>query len=367
MSRFYNQKGFVSTPIIFIVIILVLGGYLFYRNTNIEPQKITNNQPAEDTTPTPTPTPDIKPDPDGKNKIYTNHIENYTIKFPSDWTLFQRFNTSSYQDPRIKTPDNITVSIFPPGEPSEGNRLPYATTVEINVWKPQPRANEAGNEAFEQEYLKPNSSDKSQRTNKVASLTVDGKKAIQTITQPIPGDIKETVYTYATQISYGVYTYSIKFRGSEKIVQANLDTYKQILNSFKFTGPEPTFTPPTLQTYTNEKYGYSFRYPGNWLVNSFQGDYSKGIIVVDEKDREVFTLHQESRYGKCPPASAKKEVQIGDTVATLVFDCDHPRVVSSKGQEFEMQPDIFIEENIRAVDPRVLDLLKSIQGLKVIQ
>lgn len=379
MPRFHNQKGFISNPIIFIVIILALGGYLFYRNTDLEPKKVTSNQPTGDITLTPTSTPDIKLDPDGKNKIYTNHIENYSFKSPADWTLSQKFNTSSYQDPRIKTPDNITVSIFPPGEPTEGDRLPFATVVEITVQKPQPRANEAdvkkGQESFEQAYLKSNTDDKTQRTNKVASLTVDGKKAIQTITKPIPGDIKETVYAYETQIRNGVNIYSIKFRGTEKIVQANFDAYKQILNSFKFTGPEPTFTQPTLQTYTNEKYGYSFQYPSNWLVNSFQGDYNKGIAVVDENDREVFNLSQEKRYGKCPPASyygkdyayPKKEVQIGETMATLILDCDHPRVVTSKGQEFKMLPDIFVEENIRPADPRVLNLLKSIQGLKVIQ
>lgn len=369
--KLMKQRGLIPLAVIFIVIIVTLA-VAAYLKTN---KNIKQFAPEVSTlTPSPVPTPDIKLDETGKSKIYTNHVENYSLKFPLGWVLSEKFQKTGYEDPRIETPISTEVILFPP---SEQNKEAYKTHVGVIVRKPNPRANSADVEKiaanFEKEYSKPISDGAGQREYKIANLTVDGRKAIRRVSRTLPGDQTERFYSLETGFPYGVFIYDIDFSGDETIINDNLKIYEQIITSFKLSSSEPTFSPTSLKTYTNEA-GYSFQYPGNWLVNSFQGDYSKGIIIVDEKDQEVFALHKEARNGKCLPSSyygkdyvyPSREVQLGDTKVILFSDCDHPRVVSSKGQEFKMDPDIFVDKNIKPVDPRLLDLLKSIQGLKVV-
>lgn len=77
-----NQKGVVILPILIIVLLLGLVGYLVFQNSQLRKEQPSLNQPtATPTSNLPSPT----SSPTDNWKTYTNTAYGYSIKFPSSW------------------------------------------------------------------------------------------------------------------------------------------------------------------------------------------------------------------------------------------------------------------------------------------
>lgn len=262
--------------------------------------------------------------------------------------------------------------IYPSSEKNEQNPQ-FRNTISVIVKKPNPRRQDQEDKEsaanFTKTYNQPVSDGTGQREYKISNHTVSDQPAVRVINRTLPGDGTETYYSLSTLFRYGIYDYSISFGSDEKFIKKNAGIYDQIVESFKLIGPAPTVKPIALKSYRNEKHGYSFQYPSNWLVN---GDIMGGqIIVVDENDREMFTLTIEPRYGaSCPPDSyygpdyhtPEADIQFGSQKVHLKQDCNGPWVNAASGQEFRLDGAFYTKQP----DQRLLNLLKSIQGLKVV-
>lgn len=367
------QKGFAQVVVLAVLFLGILGFFIWsWKQPNRDDKVQPSAKPVISTPiPTPYPSPDVKTDKSGKFKTYTNHVENYTFNFPIDWNLTEAYSkVLPYDDPRIDNPVNVTAMLS-----KEGESFIFIT---IEVDKPEPRREndqtqnvaKAGNrkkyedqaENIQQKVDEVIAAGGMEAYIKIGNKLVSNQKAVQTIKTAVPGAPTEATCNFDTVFDYGVFTYTIQakcdaFRSHQIMAEAK-KAYDQILGSFKLTGPIPTKVPITLKTYEDKINGYSFQYTSNWLVNS--GDYSKGVIVVNGNDVEMLTLSKETRYGnKCPKLGEDQKVNLGGKEVVLTFDCDNPRVKSSKGEEFEMHLDL--------KDQRILYLLKSMQGMTVVK
>lgn len=352
----FNQKGYVAVLVIILGLILILGIFKVSQKQNSKTIKMT--QPV--ILPSTSPSPDIKLDKSGDFYSYTNHTENFSLSYPKGWKV--------RENPKQENGEGVVI-LYPPQSIPENS--PFAARLQVYVLKPNPRTeakeSESDKVGFEKEYLKPISDGKGLRNFKIGNTTIAGQKAIIEVERSLEGDQTESYYSQSTSFPYGIFYYSIKMLGSEEEeVKKYLGDYDKILASFKLLGPKPTVTPITLKTYTNEKLGFSFEYPSNWLVNTFQnnGDFNKGFTVVNEDDEEILTMYQEGRYGaSCKEiAPVQKNVLFGENKVDIKFDCDHPRVKTKSGKEFAVGLYVFGSES----EQDGLKLLKSIKGLTVI-
>lgn len=160
--------------------------------------------------------------------------------------------------------------------------------------------------------------------------------------------------------------YEVSFGTSDKdSLDKNVVNIDQIMASFKFLSKADF--PVTTLTYKNNDLGFSFDYPINWLVNTFQnnGDYNKGFTLVNEDDIEMMTMFIQSRYYNCKQTNPPKNVIFGGKKAILTYDCDHPRVKIKQGIEFKLEVNLGMNQSTEW-DNQLLEVLKSIQGLELI-
>ncbi|MBI3485802.1 hypothetical protein HY025_02550 [Candidatus Daviesbacteria bacterium] len=359
MKNKFIKKSFKKDQKFLLIGLIIIIGLIFYRLQIQTPQnidlKVVKSTAAPIATATPKPTPDIKPDSFG-NLIYTNHTDNYSFQIPKDW-IVRQFDGDGK--------GHLFDEIVPPGEQ---NKKYYSTSVVVSVEHPNKRTEQEevlkNQQDFDKRYNSPISLNTNQRSYKVGNTIVSGQKAITEVNKSLQGDATDTFYKLVTSFYYGIAQVNISFQFDQDVINKNLDGYNLILKTFKLLGPVPTLTPVFLKTYTNDKLGYSFKYPSNWLVNSFQnGDYNKGITIVDEHDWEVITMYQEpgSRAGCSIPTEYKK-IQFEASLVNVLFDCDHPRVKTKNGQEFRFEMKFFGYPP----EAKALELLKTVQGLTIV-
>lgn len=125
-----------------------------------------------------------------------------------------------------------------------------------------------------------------------------------------------------------------------------------------------------LQVYVDLS-GFAFTYPKYWHVKTFQNK-AVGIILVNEKDQEIFTLYDSPlvNWVGCENFSdtIKKEVPIGNKTSTILLN-DNGKVVNTCkalpvktlfGKEFNMEFRYFNTES----QEQAIKVLKSLRGIK---
>lgn len=363
-----NQKGF--TPILLIVIIVVVGAIFVVAKNSLLPKSLDSLPPMKSfpgqeelyatSTPFPSPVSEIKLDATGKYTIYTNYEKGYSFKFPVDWVYKEGKEIGD-------------IYIYPPGQDIDH---PYSTVIYTVRSLPNPRKelkdSEEADREFNEVYNAPVDTNFNQRRYKLPNTVVSGKKAVKVVNQSVPDFPTEIFYSLSTYFRYGIAEYSIAFTGDEEVVNKHSSEYNQVLSSFKLLGPAPTPRPITIKTFTNDNLGFSFEFPSNWLVNTFQnnGDYNKGFTLVNEDDGEVITMYFEpgDRAG-CDKDYSKnktyfnedKKFEFGDTGKT--YDCHFFVVKTSRGFEFFMELKFFGTEG----EDKGLEIVKSFKGLEIVR
>lgn len=339
-----HQKGIAPVYLILIAAALFFGGVLYYKSA---PQKASQSVKISDPSrPTPYPSPwDKVEDLKNGNVRYTNYKDNFQVDLPKSWT--------------INYTNRGMFSLFASNNTNKAEGGPDWTTgldIRVSVQKPT------------EDTIK-NAEDSLKGDER---LMIDGFTAARRVIYLPPFTEPYYAVKYFIKKERKLY-YIVEFGTGEKATfQNNQNLIKRIINTFQFL--DKSDRKISLIHHSNSDLGYSFDYPSNWLVNTFQnnGDYNKGITVVNDDDKEMLTLQPEPGNGApCPPASyygkdyqyPKTDVQLGSETVHLVSDCNNPRVKTSKGYELKMDADVFGVKT----DPRLLELLKSFQGLKIVK
>lgn len=157
-------------------------------------------------------------------KTFTNSVNNYTIKIPTDWEIDN--NTGAF----LGIPGEV---IFIP--PSQKEVKAYQTNIAITAMKTEKVRYSLNTAEKYQEWIsKPISDGAGERLYKVGDLEINGTQAVQFVTRALPGDPTEAFYSITTWLRKDGTNYYIELGGSENIVKEEQDTYNQILQTFKF-------------------------------------------------------------------------------------------------------------------------------------
>lgn len=311
-----QQKGSTHLILIFIVLVIIV---IYSGAKIVTAPKDASKLPPMTTDPT-RPETNVKDKtenlPDGGTR-YINSDESFQIDVPKDW--FVKIN----QGPN----ENFGASIY---------------------WT----AN--GKENVEYDGMMPSTDIISTRMNKYrepqqmktsTKLKINGLDA-EFMIHDNKGEQTEAYVTYNYQIQKSPREYFwFEFGSDTEVPLKNKKAeIAAIMNTFKLV-PNPKDGQQII--FKNPQLKYSFKYPSNWLVNTFQnsGNYNQGITVINEEDQEILTL--EAR-------------QLGERCRTILggfdeFYCKQPYAVTKDGYEFKL--------SVNPENPKTSELLNSFEGL----
>jgi hypothetical protein len=333
-----HQKG--SVPVFIVIAVVVVIAALFALGMNKSaPSPSASLSPSVVATPAPRPTPDVNFDESGKNKIYTNHTDNYTVHFPAKFKVVEN---PPYVDivPENTSDPHVHILIQ-----SKRSNPRYITFINEEQAK------------FTDAY------------NKSSLHTlVSGQKAYQFRTSRNgESGHEESLFT---AFRYGIDGYSLDLTSDNlNDFNANQEAYSQILKTFTLLQPAATPVSKALQNFTDDKLGISFQYPGDWLVKTNSDD----LVVYDEGDHEIVTLTSSTpSYNiACKHTYDKKQTYpLGATQVTfdMASECLNDtyvkvRTQSDKEMYFSFQF-ISIGQTNKEQD---IQFLKTIKGIEIIK
>jgi hypothetical protein len=162
------------------------------------------------------------------------------------------------------------------------------------------------------------------------------------------GQQTELYFEFNYQVKKGNSIYHFDFGSvAEQTLKDKKAEMDKIMSSLKWIDKAA----PYQVTFTNPVLGYSFEYPSNWRVNTFQndGNYNKGIIVINEQGGEVLTLEARELGNRC-------DTWYG---GYSDFECKKPYAINKDGYEFKM--------NATYDNPEVAKMIQSFKGLNFIK
>lgn len=262
-----DQRG-LSPLLIIVLIAFAISGYFLYSKNVIKNQKKPTPESSTQTSVIPQEKRNIgsiEKDEKTGDQIYKNDILNYSIRIPKDWTI----------------KDNQGVFIGIPGEavfyyPGHDPNLPFGSGIAIFAAKSKVGVRLSYKGDFKQALNEKSSSGEGDHVFKLGNSKVAGLDAVQFVNRTLPGDATETFYEVITWMVYKDMNYYFEFFGDEELIKQNLQVYNNILSTFNFLNQNQVDT-SNWEIYTNTKYGYSIKYPDNWIVNESD---SNGINIV---------------------------------------------------------------------------------------
>ncbi len=226
-----NQKG-LAPILIFFLIALGLGGYFVYTNYSNNHYKVSSQPTSSSST----------ADENTDWKSYTNSKGNYSFKYPVDFYVEESNNAEdgfvynrvtiynkAYKD-FVDDFNNHRTSVLNPDDNE---------TFLMSIVIP-PEKNNSSLEMAKKEYGIPG--------NQSVDYTIDGIKGFRVVN----GD---TVVVYKGQ------EYYFQLRNYNNKYASYFD---KILSTFKFTDQNQSNETANWKTYTNSKYGFTFKYPSDY-------------------------------------------------------------------------------------------------------
>ncbi len=145
--------------------------------------------------------------------------------------------------------------------------------------------------------------------------------------QPKPSNLPQKSFPYVTLILSIIIT--VLTASTAFLAYQNMQLKQQltVLNQSKAPTPTPIGDPTTnWNTYTNEQYKISFRYPNDLIINDIQdsprginnSNVIIGLSLIDPKTHVVkimFTIHKSNKITDLPP-------NVGDGIVTKVNDLE---------------------------------------------
>ena len=194
-----KQKGLA--PILIVLLIAVIGGYLIYQNQSAKPYK-----------PFPAAAPEIKPSSSPVNetanwKTYTHPILKFSVKYPTNWAYVG---------------DTSLVKFFPPGINLQSNNIAYPDfwvevvdkkMMKVTFEDPIGTRKETGDKIF---------------TSKTQNTVIDGKTAFIYKQEVLPGSQTDAKSLTGVYLDLGNKALRIIMSENKK------DITDQILSTFKF-------------------------------------------------------------------------------------------------------------------------------------
>lgn len=241
------QKGVIFLPILIIVLLLGVVGYVIYQNYNIK-QQVPQAQPipaANTVTPTTSSTDDWK--------VYSNTKFNYEVKYPSTWKFKESKNISSDYVSFLSSEDNDdptgTIGI-------QAERINTQISTDADSLK-----------QFETFMDSCSTQTPTQCTQKTSDdyefkkqIRIAGKLAFQTYGGCCM-EFGRHIFLYHNTNSYRFTLYNL---GPNTSGLKNEDVFNQILSTFKFA--DQSNSEISWETYSNNKHFYSLQHPDDWKV-----------------------------------------------------------------------------------------------------
>lgn len=257
------KKGFVVPLLIVIIVLLVIGGGVYvYKNKKAEvPAVDTGTQQTNQTQQTNTQTPPVNTQINNTNwKTYTDKKYGYSFQYPEKLSL-----TSSGEV--LYLLHSIPFDNYAGGCDMKGDARLSKTLNDFNL-SIKIISGEADPPYVDGSYSKGVLNGKwaymgaegCGKTSYYFPITggrtlVVTKSEIQMLSPVVSPDVREKILAVPGVISYE----------ESKVI---LD---QILSTFKIT-PKVSNETTNWKAYTSTKYGFEFKYPGNWTVKHWEGD-----------------------------------------------------------------------------------------------
>ncbi len=267
----HSPKPFPLRPILALigVVSLALTGFFIYQNSllNQKLQTLIKAQQASIVTPTPAPT-----DETASWKTYSNSELGFEFKYPP--TLEEKGSISGGPSAE-NLPSLLTLS--DPSTGAEGTDKPFNGLSIYYVISSQTSLQQFVANEKKSMITMTKSFDGIDTSNqgKQWSLTIGDKEAFG-----LQGYIPFSITYYYVQLKKGYLIFAVSEESKGRFTK----TVDQMLSTFKFS--TAATIPPDWKTYTNTKYGYSFKYPNNYTVGTNGMDFGNvseedGILVVE--------------------------------------------------------------------------------------
>lgn len=118
----------------------------------------------------------------------------------------------------------------------------------------------------------------------------------------------------------GVTGYYLAKKQLDKLV----DQADRLISPTPTTSPIPTQSLTIDETenwkvYTNNQYGFSFKYPNDWQITQY-GDPSSGKLLNNQIDWFTSEVSIENCRGDCPVINSKQQIKLKEEITALQLD-----------------------------------------------
>lgn len=347
-----NQKGF--SPILLllgVIIFLMVGGLSYFllkpsaSNPGFSDGQILNN------TSSPVPQATVKLDQTQKINVYTSIKYGYMLSFPDNW----KYTTN---DEYLEAYENSNS-----GEKGSITMVVKVNSFNLSTPKTQiEKLTKDFTRMSGESYIEGKVNSK---YTKLKNFQIDGYE----------GFLLKEYFTYEGPLYLLHYnikldnltTLQIDFQSEkESVLDKNKIVIDQIINSIKI---QPrSVTASEFKTYENKKYGFSFKYPGDWYVDDALESSNAEVLILRSSDglgRLSLGLTLNAYSDGCEGVNLEENFVIGTQSVKLKDYCNRNNflVQSQDGTEFRLAT---VAWGLLAEDT-IKDVLKSVSGLKVVQ
>jgi glycerophosphoryl diester phosphodiesterase len=326
-----SSKLFLMLGILILLVLVGTGSYVLGTKTaQSEPQI----QPAPIVKSTPIPT--IDPNTDWKT--YTSTEGKYTFQYPKEWS-FEKFddkNPQAYGDNKSPYKAHVVFENKPLTTQGQGATDLEKGRVfgEMQIVSTESLCGLSCKNMSEKDFFNPKNDlwkignigggGPGTTVESVVESMVGGKRTMVVVSHPstsyegdYPTDQHISYNVYLGNKNYEVLLISFNYGNTYKGKDELLKIFDKILQTFKFTDGNMSIDTSDWKTYTNQKYGFGFKYPSTICITDTTNQSSivckedLGIgISVDKPDTFDSTLDNGAFEEKLKYDPVKKQWQI---------------------------------------------------------